>query len=652
MGILYEPFRLGQIELRNRIVFAPMNTGYEENGLITSKSLAFYRRLARGGVGLIILGDCAVHPPMTPAPAIYDDRGLPGLRQLVDEVHAEGARIGAQLTHHEYDAVEILTTAKTQGREAALKKLRDDYFNFVNHASLEQIRRIQELFVRAALRAQAAGFDLVQIQGDRLIGMFCSPVLNRRHDGYGGSLENRARFALEVIAKIRAAAPQLHIDYRLALIRANPATGGLTMLGKGGPSLEEAQQLAPWLVKAGVDSLLVCQANHNDVTHAIPPAGTAPYGCFVELASIVRQAAGVPVTAVGRIIRPAMAESIVAQGKADLVALGRALLCDPEWALKAEEGRFAEIRECIMCNDCVESLQSQKLVVCSTNGQTGPGVELEIRPAAQQRRVVVVGGGPAGMEAARVAAARGHTVILLERQRSLGGQVRLAALAPNKDEMKRIIAYQMRELPRLWVDVRLGTEATVELIRSLAPDIVIVATGAAPPPVARGLEEETIPTNQVNAWEVLQGGVPVGQNVVIVGGGMVGLNTAHLLAAQGKKVTVLEARERAGAGTAPAALGMTLASLREAGVEILTGVKAAALLSDGVVVEPAGGEKRVITADTVVKAVGMRRPERALITGLQAAGIPFRAVGDCAGEHARLLRDAIHEGFRVGLEIE
>ena len=650
MAILYEPFQLGKINLRNRIVFAPMNMGYEDNnGMITSRSLAFYRRLAQGGVGLIVVGDCSVQPPMAPATSIYDNRFLPGLKQLVDTVHEAGARILPQLVNHPYDAVEIFTIARNEGREAAYKKLRDDAQNFVNRASLEQIRRIQDLYVKAALRAQEAGFDGVQIQGDSLLGMFSSPVLNRRSDGYGGTLENRARFALETVTKIRAAAPDLHIDYRLVLIRADPATGGMTMLGKGGPTLEEARQLAIWLVKAGAGSFLVCQANHTDIRYTIPPAGAAPYGCFVEMASVIRQAAGMPVTAVGRIIRPAMAESFVAQGKADLIALGRALLCDPEWALKAEEGRATEIRECIMCNRCADSLVTQKPVVCATNGQSGPGVDLEITPAAQPRRVVVVGGGPAGMEAARVAAMRGHKVTLFERSRALGGQVRLATIAPNKDEMKRITSFLMREMPRLWVDVRLGTEATVDLIRSLAPDVVIVATGAAPPKAVRGLEDD-IKTNQVDAWDVLLGNEPVGQKVIVVGAGTVGLETAQYLLSQGKKVIILEAQERVGVGMVSSTLGMAIANLRDAGAEVFTRAKAVSLLSDGVVIQEPNGEKRVMNADTIVKAVGTRRPERSLITALQSAGIPFRAVGDCAGENARNLIDAIHEGFKAGLE--
>ena len=649
MNILYQPFQLGKINLRNRVVFAPMNTGYEDNGMITNRSLAFYRRLARGGVGLIVVGDCSVQPPMTPSPAIYDNRFLPGLKSLVDMTHESGARIAAQLVHHPYDAIEILTIAKNEGREAAYKKLREDSQNFVNRASLEQIRRIQDLYVKAALRAQEAGFDLIQIQGDSLLGMFSSPILNRRSDGYGGAPENRARFALEVVTRIRAAAPDLHIDYRLAVIRADPNAGGMTMLGKGGPTLDEAQGWAPLMVKAGVNSFLVCQANHTDIRQAIPPAGAAPYGCFVELASVIRQAAGAPVAAVGRIIRPAMAESIVAQGKADLIALGRALLCDPEWALKAEEGRPTEIRECIMCNRCAESLITQKPVVCAANGQTGPGAELEITPADRPRKVVVVGGGPAGMEAARVAALRGHTVTLFERSRTLGGQVRLATVAPNKDEMKRITSFLMREMPRLWVDVRLGVEATVDVIRNLTPDVVIVAAGAAPPKVVRGLEDD-IKTNQVEAWDVLLGNESVGQKVIVVGGGTVGLETAQYLLTQGKKVTILEVQDRVGVGMVSSVLGMALANLKSAGAEVFTRARAVSLLSDGAVIQDPNGEKRVLSADTIVKAVGTRRPERALITALQSAGIPFRAVGDCAGENARNLMDAIHEGFKAGLE--
>ncbi len=648
MSILFDPYRLGSVELRNRIVFAPMNTGYEENGMVTGRSLAFYERITRGGVGLIVLGDCSVQPAMTPTPGIYDNRFLPGLRQLVEKVHAQGGRIAAQLSQHEYDTVEIATIAKAQGREAAYKQVREDYQKFANRATLEQIHRIQDLYVSAALRAREAGFDMVQIQGDRLIGMFSSPVMNQRQDPYGGTLENRARFALEVVAKIRAAAPDLPIDYRLALIRGNPRTGGLTLVGKGGPTLEESQKFAPWLVKAGVNSFLVCQANHSDIRNSVPPAGAAPYGCFIDLAWIVKQACGVPVAAGGRIIRPAMAESVLQQGKADLVALGRALLCDPEWPIKAEEGRESEIRECIMCNRCVETYQAQKPLLCAVNGQTGGAVTMEITPANPPRQVVVVGGGPAGMEAARVAAVRGHSVTLIERSRSLGGQLRLATAAPYKEEMKRITSFLTREMPRLWVDVRLGTEATVDLLRKLSPDLVIVAAGAAPPQKVQGLEAEDT-TSHFDAWEVLSGSAETGQNVVVVGGGMVGLDVAQVLALQGKVVTVIEMQERVGADVSPTVLPLILKNIQDAGIEILTNHRVVSLLSDGVVVE-AGGGKRVIQANSIVKAAGIRQPQKILLQALQAAGIPFRAVGDCSGEKARQLSDAIHEGFRAGLE--
>jgi pyruvate/2-oxoglutarate dehydrogenase complex dihydrolipoamide dehydrogenase (E3) component len=233
----------------------------------------------------------------------------------------------------------------------------------------------------------------------------------------------------------------------------------------------------------------------------------------------------------------------------------------------------------------------------------------------------------------------------------LGGQVRLATLAPNKDELKRITSFLMREMPRLSVDVRLSTEATVDLIRSLEPDAVIVAAGAAPPKVVRGLEEDEMKTNQVDAWDILLNDAPVGLNVIVVGGGTVGLEIAQFLQAQGKNVTVIEAQERVGVGMVSSVLAMALSNLKDAGAEIFTRTRVISLLSDGVVVQDANGEKRVINSDTIVKAVGTRRPEHKLMADLQSAGIPFCSVGDCAGDHARQLLDAIHEGFKAGLEI-
>lgn len=649
MSILFEPIQVGRVELRNRIVFAPMNTYYEDRGEITDRSIAFYQRIARGRAGLVVFGDCSVQPSVTPTPGIYANRFIPGLKRLVDAVHVQGARIAAQLTHHEYDIAEMISIAQKEGRDAATKLLREDAKNFANRVSIDQIRRIQDLFVASALRAQEAGFDLIQLQGDRLMGLFSSPMLNTRQDRYGGSLENRMRFAIEVISKIRAAAPELPIDYRLALIRANPATGGLTLVGKGGPTLDEARKAAPWMVNVGVNSFLVCQANHGDVRNVIPPAGAAPYGCFIDLAAAVKQVVDVPVAAGGRIIRPGMAETVLSQGKADLIALGRPLLCDPEWGIKAEEGRETEIRECIMCNYCTTSLQNQKPVVCAANAQTGPGVDLEVMPAEQTRKVVVVGGGPAGMEAARVAAMRGHSVILIEQSNTLGGQVRLATVAPYKEEMKRLSAFLMRELPRLWVEVRLGTEATIDMIHDLAPDRIILATGAGPSKKVRGLEVEDEPA-LVDAWQILAGESQVGRRVIIIGGGRVGLETALFLAAQEKIVTLIEMQANVGMGILSSNLSILVDALNRYGVQILTNHKVISVLSDGVVVE-ASGEQRMISAESIVNAVNTRRPQRELVEKLRSAGTDCLVIGDCAGDQARGLTDAIHEGFRAGLRV-
>lgn len=641
MSLLLQPIPIGPLALRNRIVFPPMSTGYEERGAITPRSRNFYATLARGGAALLVLGDVSIQPALAAIPALYDDRLIPGLRGLTDAVHAEGALISAQLFHQEYDAAEIMRLMQTEGRDAAFKRLREDMQSFCNRLTVEQIEQIQELFVAAARRAQAAGFDMLQIHGDRLIGMFCSPLINRRTDAYGGSPENRARFALEVTRKIHAAVPEMTLDYKLAIIRTDPP------MGKGGPTLAEAQALAPQLVEAGVATFHVCIANHGALADTIPAAGTQPYGCFVDLAAAIKQVISVPVTAVGRILTPEFAEEVLAAGQADLVALGRQLLCDPDLPRKLATGRAEEIRYCIMCNrGCTDNLTRQKPVQCVLNAALGGETTPEITATEKPQRVLVVGGGPGGLEAARVAALRGHRVTLVEKSGALGGQLKIAAVPPCKDELQRLTDYLISEVQRLGVEVRLNEEATAESVLAWQPESVILATGATPVvlPVP-GHDRETV----VTAWDVLAG-APVGERVVVIGGGSVGLETAEYLAAQGQQVMVVEMLDKIGTDESPTILPRLQKSLREHGVLILTQHTLTEITAEGAVVTAADGAVETLPADTVVMAAGAR-PLRALQEALQARGVPFCCVGDCAGDQTRQIGDAIHEAFAAALAL-
>jgi 2,4-dienoyl-CoA reductase-like NADH-dependent reductase (Old Yellow Enzyme family)/thioredoxin reductase len=643
---LFEPVQLGPLTLRNRIVFPPMTTGYEEKGVVTPRSRQFYRAIAEGGAGLIILGDVSIQPSFAPTPYLFDDRFIPGLRELVDDVHAAGARIGAQLFHQEYDTAVIGRLMHTEGREAAVARLHADMADYCNHLSLDEIVAILDRFRRAAIRVRDAGFDLIQVHGDRLIGMFTSHLLNRRTDHYGGSLRNRSRFALEVVETIRAAVPDMPVEYKLAVIRTDPP------MGKGGPTISEAQELAGWLEDAGVIGFHVALANHGAIGDTIPAMGTQPFGCFLDLAAAITRVARVPVTAVGRIVEPAFAEQIVASGQAGLVAIGRGMIAEPAWVRLAEQARQDEMRPCVMCNHCTGSLMSSQPLRCAVNATIGEADPIDVRPAASPRRVLVIGGGPAGMEAAHVAARRGHDVTLVEQQTRLGGQLPLCSAPPFKHELSRLTTCLMAHVARQGVRVRLGSEASIDtLLDELRPDAVIVATGALPavPPIP-GLHASHV----VTAWQALAETAAVGARAVVIGGGAVGVETALFLAPRGVHVTIVEMLDQIASDESATIVPFLHAQLANHHVDVLTGHRVVEVTARGVVVAAAGaaaqGDSRELACDTVVVAAGTRRQET-FESDIRSRGIECHVIGDCAEQSAGTIAGAIRDGFWAGMHV-
>jgi len=642
MRHLFQPIRLGPLTLRNRIVFPPMTTGYEEKGMVTPRSRTFYRNIARGGAGLIIIGDVSIQPSFAPTPFIHDDSFVPGLRQLVDEVHAEGACIAAQLFHQEYDTAEIGRVMTAEGRDAARKRLHADMDDYCNRLTPGDIAAIRERFRRAALRVREAGFDLIELHGDRLVGMFTSGLLNRRTDAYGGSLQNRARFALEIVQTIRKAVPDLPIEYKLSIIRTDP------LMGRAGPTLEEAQVLAGWLEDAGVVGFHVALANHGAIGDTIPAMGTQPYGCFVDLAEGIKRVVHVPVTAVGRILDPDFAESIIALGKADMVGIGRGLIAAPEWPREVERGQVDDLRLCIMCNHCASSLMASQPLRCAINATIGETEPVTIAPAAAPRRILVIGGGPAGMEAAHIAARRGHEVTLVEREPRLGGQLPLCSAPPFKHEISRLTQYLTTQMARHCVQVRAGADAPVEvLLDEIRPDAVIVATGVSPVTLpVPGMDR----ANVVSAWSVLADAVPVGPRAVIVGGGSVGVETALFLAPRGIEVTIVEILEKIAGGESPTILPFIHAQLERYRVRVLTQHRVLWVDAEGLRVATPDGTTLSIDCDTVVIAAGTRR-NPTFAEAITARGIECHVVGDCSDKSPGTLAGAIHEGFWAGMKV-
>lgn len=642
--MMFEPIQIGQLSLKNRIVFPPMTTGYEEKGgAVTPRAIEFYRTLARGGAGLITIGDVCAIPTFSIVPALYDDCLIEGHQKLVEAVHGEGAAISAQIFFPELDYGIILRAMREKGQAEAMALYRRLYHDWMNEIDEATIQSVQQKIVETAVRAAKAGYDMLQIHGDRLVGAFCSPILNKRTDGYGGSLEGRARFALELVAKIRAALPQMPLDYKLAIIRTNPP------IGKGGPTLDEAIRMVPWLEEKGIDSFHVCVANHGSVADTIPAGGSIGYACFVDLAQAIKAVAKVPVSCVGRIIDPDLAESILQQGQADMVSLGRQLVADPDWPAKVASGRCNEIRYCVMCNKgCTDKLTRQRPIACAINAANGrETTSVTAEWPEQRKRVLIVGAGPAGLEAARVSALRGHRVTIVERSNALGGQLNLAVVPPHKDELNRLLDFYRREIARLGIEVRYEVTATPELIASLRYDELILATGAvafAPSVTGRGKLPE------IQAWEILAGEATAERRVLVVGGGSVGVEVAEYLAVRGGEVAIVEMGEVLAKDESVTVLPHIHRTLRENGVTVHLQSTVMEISSAGVLVEKRDGTRQLLPADLVVWAVGAK-PSKQLAQALGAAGIRYHLIGDCRLDQVRLIEDAVRDGFDLALSL-
>ncbi len=611
--MLNSSIKIGNMVLKNRVVFPPLTTGYEErDGSIGEKSFNFYKRLAEGGVGYIVLGDVAPVNTASPTPKLCRDDQIPSFRRLADACHEYGAKLALQIFHPEYDVPGVgaliiqSRMLQQQGKmeecqivtKKAFAKLHHDMQHFVNEATEAQLGEVLASIKACAARAQEAGIDAIQVHGDRLIGSLCSPILNKRTDSYGGCFENRVRFALEVVAVIREAAPELVIDYKLPII--TPMEGGLR--GKGGLELEEAIRLAVLLERDGVHMIHVGQANHTgNMNDTIPAMGTREYGFIVDCADAVKKAVNLPVCAVGRIFTAEAAEAVLASGKCDLIGLGRPLLCDPDFANKAEAGQ--PIRYCISCNKgCTDKISNRGFCECVLNAENGAEYIRTVKKAENSKKVAVVGAGIAGLEAARVAALKGHSVTIFEKGYEIGGQINLAAVPPRKGEMLRAVDYYKAILPGLGVAVRMGTEPDQATLNAF--DHVIVAVGARNLmlPVTGG----ELP-HVVSAWDVLAGKNIVFGDVAVIGGGLVGAETAEYLAHQGAKVSIVEMMPEIAKGESATVMPSLKASFAKHGVKEYVNTKLMEIKPGCVVCEDTQAQETVsIPADFVVMAVGAR----------------------------------------------
>lgn len=639
-NVILQPIEVGGQTFKNRIMFPPLTTGYEKNGMISEQDMGFYTRLAKGGVGYIVLGDVAPINSFSPTPKLFDDSQIPAFKALADSVHAYGTKLGVQLFHPEYDVDAINSLFMQKKFDEMRQRLHHDMMFFTDEVSEEMLMAIIDKMCACAVRAQKAGVDVIQIHGDRLNGCLCSTRMNHRTDKFGGSLENRVRFARMLTRAIRKAVPDMVIDYKLSIVT--------PQRGKGGIDEADAVQFAQWLVEDGVDMLHVAQANHTgNMADTIPPMGVQPYGFFVKIAGDIKKAVNVPVSAVGRIVDADMAARVIESGMADMVAMGRPLLADPDWGTKIAAGKACDIRRCISCNKgCTDAIQNRQFLSCVLNAENGYENTRSIQPAAQKKKIAVLGGGPAGLEAARVAALRGHDVTLFEKTTSLGGQLNIACVPPRKEEMRRAAQDLIHAVCNAGVHLCMGQTRTAEQLKDAGFEAVINAVGAhSAAPRIPGIDS----VNVADAWRVLAGEQQVYGTVAVIGGGMVGCETAEYLAARGCKVSVIEMMDKIAAGESTTILPTLLENYKTYGVEQYPSHKVKEFRMDAVVCENKDGAEVTIPCDYIVLAMGARSNEFDA-AALEAASIPVYSIGDAAGKAADI-SNAIRTGYDTACQL-
>jgi len=636
--------------------------GYCENGFVTQKLIDFYVERAKNQVALIIVGGCYINQVAMGVPTmvgISDDKFIPGLKKLTSAVKAHGAKIAAQLYHSGRYAFSMVIGTRALAPSSIRSRLTKE---IPKNMTLEEIEKTIDDYGEAARRAKEAGFDAVEILSSAgyLIGQFLSPLTNRRRDKYGGTLRRRMNFALEVVERVReAVGPNFPILFRLS--------GDDFM--KGSNDFHEAKVVAAKLEDAGVDILNVTGGWHETMIPQLTM--NVPRGAYVYLAENVKDAVDIPVIACNRINDPLLAERILRRKRADLVGIARGLIADPEFVVKAAEGRFDEIRRCIACNQgCFDSVFMLRPVTCLVNPAAGREKELELKPAEKPKNILIAGGGPAGMQAAIILKKRGHNVTIYEKTDKLGGQLILAGVPKERREFRTFVEYLRRQVELLGIKVVFNTEVTPELVEQVKPDVVIVATGARPlRPNIPGINKK----NVVYAHDVLAGKVDVGEKVVIVGGGGVGCETALYLTEEGvidvdtmifllergaiscdralkllkkgRDVVLIEMMEKIGRDIGLTSRWVINQSLNIHGVRIITNARVDEITDDGVVVN--NGEQ-FFEADTVVIAVGAE-PNNELIKQLEGKVPEVYAIGDCVNPRKAL--EAVHEATELAVKI-
>jgi 2,4-dienoyl-CoA reductase-like NADH-dependent reductase (Old Yellow Enzyme family)/thioredoxin reductase len=687
------------MELRNRIIEAAMGTSLERgDGFVDDRIKDFYEERAKGGVGLIVMGVGAVdHPDGKVLPGqlgLSDDKFIPGLKEMADAIHRYDAKVAIQLQRGGKLSTEDMcrglqpkssSCAAIPMQEAMqdmaaveIPRLMARYTQMpakleTVELTVNEIRDIVNKFGEAARRAKEAGIDGVEVHAGHgyLLSEFLSGACNKRTDEYGGGLENRARIVLEVIAAVR---DRVGPDYPV-WIRMDGREYGIA----DGITTKEAKELAKLYEEAGVDAINV--SGYGGIRGGFYDAPLCyPRGNLISLAAGIKKVVEVPVIAVGRIDAP-LGERVLRQGKADFIAMARAVLADPEYPQKVADGREDDIRPCIMCYHCVSQAFWGEPVFCSVNAAAGKEAELKLEPADKPKKLLVVGGGPAGMEAARVAALRGHQVTLCEKGRRLGGSLAFASVAnADNGDFLRYLVHQMKKLS---IDTRLKTEVTTELIDEIKPDAIIVAPGGSiTVPEIQGSNRHNVITGKdlrqfmsgnakkfdwwwrggmfvisrlmpfllrapVVRW-LTKAWMPIGEKVAIIGGDIVACELAEFLVERKRKVTILESGTDLAVEMSIGRRWSFMQRLRDARVTMLRNVDFKGITPRGISIVDGEGKEQVVEANTIIMAGGME-PNKEVMDMLSGKASQVINVGDCAD--LRLIHGAVEDGYRAALSI-
>jgi 2,4-dienoyl-CoA reductase-like NADH-dependent reductase (Old Yellow Enzyme family)/thioredoxin reductase len=639
---LFTPGRVGNIEIRNRIVMLPMTMGYSEaDGTVGERFITYFAERAKGGAGLIIIPFTPLYAGSHMAPGVFDDRYLPGIRRLTAAIQAHGAKAACQLITA-YSMVFGDNPPELVGPSPFPNKLMR---GTPRALTVEEIHGLVEGYGKAARRAREGGFDALEfiVGAGYILNRFLSPLSNQREDDYGGNLENRMRIILEIVASIRKEAGE---DFPLG-IRLN-----VEEQMPGGYTVDDAKIVARALEQAGVNFINTYTGWHESTIPTVAPF--VPKGAFANLSEKIKGAVSIPVIAANRINDPVTAERILASGQADFIGMARALIADPYLPNKAKEGRSEEIVPCLACGNCLSDImviykdpQCGASATCTVNPFAGKEIRYVASPATKAKKVFIAGAGPAGMEAALIAAERGHKVTIFEKESEPGGWLRIGCLPPYKEDIAKLSRSLAARARKAGAEFRLGSALDARTVEQEQPDVLILAVGATPiVPDIPGIRGD----NVLSAEDVLTQKKKVQGRIVIIGGGLVGCETAEFLMTKGQgitSVTVLEMMDRLAPTISSSYRPFFLGMLKMLGIRLENRTIVEEVTAAGVKVNRQG-TREFIEADAVVLAAGLRVDPKT-VEEFQGTAQEVYTVGDCV--QPRMIREAVEEGLIVGLKI-